>query len=315
MFKRIVMVACVAVMFLLSGCSSDNDVITLTTGGTGGTYYPIGGSIAQILSDHMPSTKVNGLVGNASVANCTLIEDGLTDMALVQNNVAYWAYEGIGAFKTEPVKSIRGIASLYPEVIQIVSLKESGIGSVEDLKGKRVGVGVLGSGAHFDVENILAVHDMTELDFDARYLTFTEAATKLKNNEIDAAFVTAGYPTSSVMDVNLARDIDIVPIAEDKIQKILETSPYYSSTYIPAGTYSGVEHKVATVTTMAMLVVSEDMPKDLVYDMTKTLWENRDVLAGSHEMGQAITIETALQGMGIPLHEGAQAYYREVGIE
>ncbi len=299
---------------LFAGCGEKKQFLSITTGGTGGTYYPVGGAIAQTLSENIDYLTVNSQAGNASVANCNLISEGETESALVQNNVAFWAYEGIGAFEDNKIDSLRGIASLYPEAIQIVALKESGITSVEDLAGKNVCVGELGSGVHFDVTNILAAHGMTEDDMNVDYLSFSEASQKLKDKQIDAAFVTAGYPTSSITDVNLAREIVIVPIAEDKIAKMIETSPFYAKTVIPAGTYKGIDEDVQTATTMAMWVVSADVDEDLVYEMTKTMWENRAAIESAHEKGKDITLDTALDGMGIPLHPGAEKYYEEVGV-
>lgn len=303
------------VVAMLTACGEKKQFVSITTGGTGGTYYPIGGAIAQTLTDNIEGLTVNSQAGNASVANCNLISTGETESALVQNNVAYWAYKGIGAFEGEAIENLRGIASLYPEAIQIVALKESGITSVEDLAGKKVGVGEIGSGVHFDVANILAAYGMTEDDFSADYLSFSEASQKLKDKQIDAAFVTAGYPTSSITDVNLARDIVIVPIEEAMIDKMMETSPFYAKTVIPAGTYTGLDNDVVTATTMAMWVVDEGVDEDLVYEMTKTLWENRMDIEAAHEKGKDVTLESALDGMGIPLHAGAEKYYKEAGIK
>lgn len=315
MMKRILSIILVLslAMMLVAGCGEKKQFLSITTGGTGGTYYPVGGAIAQTVTENLDYLTVNSQAGNASVANCNLIGEGETESALVQNNVAFWAYEGIGAFEGQAIDKLRGIASLYPEAIQIVALEESGITSVEDLKGKKVCVGELGSGVHFDVTNILAAHGMTEDDIQVDYLSFSEASQKLKDKQIDAAFLTAGYPTSSVTDVNLARDIVIVPIAEDKIAKMIETSPFYAKTTIPAGTYNGIDEEIQTATTMAMWVVSADVSEDIVYEMTKTLWENRSEVESAHEKGKDITIETALDGMGIPLHDGAQKYYDEIG--
>lgn len=300
---------------LLAGCGSKKQFVSITTGGTGGTYYPIGGAIAQTLTDNIEGLTVNSQAGNASVANCNLIGEGETESALVQNNVAYWAVEGIGAFEGAAITNLRGIASLYPEAIQIVALKESGITSIQDLAGKKVGVGEIGSGVHFDVANILAAHGMTEDDLKADYLSFSEASQKLKDKQIDAAFVTAGYPTSSITDVNLAREVVIVPIEEAMIDKMIETSPFYAKTIIPAGTYTGLDTDVVTATTMAMWVVDEKVDEDLVYTMTKTMWENRTDIEAAHEKGKDITLETALDGMGIALHPGAEKYYKEAGIK
>ncbi len=256
-------------IIMLVGCGNGDKTISITTGGTGGTYYPVGGAIAQMLTDNIEGLTVNSQVGNASVANCGLIRDGMTDSALVQNNVAFWAWSGIGSFEDASVDSLRGVASLYPEAIQIVVLKKSNIRTIEDLVGKDVSVGVGGSGVNFDAMNILDAHDLSMTDINALYLSFSEASAKLKEGEIDAAFVTAGYPTSSIMDVNLVEDIRILPISIEKIDQIVSSSPFYSEHVIPANTYSGIDEDVSTVTTMAIWVISEEVDSESVYQMTK----------------------------------------------
>ena len=306
--------ALVVIVAATAGCSDGKKFFNITTGGTGGTYYPVGGALAEVLSNNVENLAATAQAGNASVANCNLILNHETESAFVQNNVAYWAYEGIGSFEGKKVENVRGIASLYPEAIQLVALKDSGINSVEDLKGKKVSVGEQGSGVDFDVQNIFAAHGLTYDDIDKDYLSFSEAAQKIKDKQLDAAFVTAGYPTSSIIDISLAREITIVPIAEEKIDKMIETSPYYAKTVIPAGTYQGQEADIVTATTMAMWVVDEQVDEALVYDVTKALWENRDSLEAAHEKGKSVTIDTALDGMAIPLHPGAEKYYKEQGL-
>ncbi len=310
-----VVLSCILALGLLTGCGSKKQFFTITTGGTGGTYYPIGGAIADTLTKNVEGLTATAQAGNTSVANCNLIKSGETESALVQNNVAFWAYEGVGAFEGSSVENLRGIASLYPEAIQLVALKESGIESVEDLVGKKVSVGELGSGVDFDVQNIFEVYGLTYEDMTVDYLSFSEASSKLKDKQLDAAFVTAGYPTSSITDVALAREINIIEIPADKIAELMKTSPYYSETVIPAGTYDGVDEDVTTATTMAMWVVDESADEDLVYEMTKAMWENRDTIEEAHEKGKVITIDTALDGMGIPLHPGAEKYYAEQNIK
>ena len=309
-----VMLALVVIMAATVGCSDGKRFFNITTGGTGGTYYPVGGALAEVLSNNVENLAATAQAGNASVANCNLILNHETESAFVQNNVAYWAYEGIGSFEGKKVENIRGVASLYPEAIQLVALKDSGINSVEDLKGKKVSVGEQGSGVDFDVQNILDAHGLTYGDMQIDYLSFSEAAQKIKDKQLDAAFVTAGYPTSSIIDISLAREINIVPIAEEKIDKMIETSPYYAKTVIPAGTYQGQDADIVTATTMAMWVVDEQVDEALVYDVTKALWENRDSLEAAHEKGKSVTIDTALDGMAIPLHPGAEKYYKEQGL-
>ncbi|KDR96196.1 hypothetical protein SAMN02745945_01926 [Peptoclostridium litorale DSM 5388] len=309
-----IILALVVIMAATVGCSDGKRFFNITTGGTGGTYYPVGGALAEVLSNNVENLAATAQAGNASVANCNLILNHETESAFVQNNVAYWAYEGIGSFEGKKVENVRGVASLYPEAIQLVALKDSGINSVEDLKGKKVSVGEQGSGVDFDVQNIFNAHGLTYEDVQIDYLSFSEAAQKIKDKQIDAAFVTAGYPTSSIIDISLAREINIVPIAEEKIDKMIEKSPYYAKAVIPAGTYQGQDADIVTATTMAMWVVDEQVDEALVYDVTKALWENRDSLEAAHEKGKSVTIDTALDGMAIPLHPGAEKYYKEQGL-
>lgn len=317
-----------AMGILATGCGAKNEgtdgekktsgkkqFLNITTGGTGGTYYPIGGAIATALTENVENLKVDAQAGNASVANCNLISTHETESALVQNNVAYWAYNGKGSFEGKAVENLRGIASLYPEAIQLVALKDSGITSIADLKGKKVCVGEQGSGVDFDVRNVLEIYGITYEDFDVDYLSFSEASQKLKDKQIDAAFLTAGFPTSSVIDVALARDVVIVPFEEDKLGELIEKYPYYAKAVIPAGTYEGVDEDVVTATTMAMWVVDEEVDEDLVYNITKAMWENVDVIENAHEKGKAVTLDTALDGMGIPLHPGAEKFYKEKGLK
>lgn len=313
--KRCTLSLILVLVMVLTGCGSNSHTITITTGGTGGTYYPVGGAIAQMLTDNIENVTVNAYVGNASVDNCTLIKEGDTDTALVQNNVAYWAYEGLGPFEGNAVKNIRGIASLYPEAIQIVALRSSKIESVEDLDGKKVSVGVEGSGVNFDAKNVLGAYNMTFDDIEALDLSFGEAAKQLKDGTIDAAFVTAGYPTSSIMDVHLNRDIVIVPIDVEKIDAMIERYPYYTAAVIPANTYPGLDGDIRTITTMAIWAVDESLSDDMVYQITKTFWEHNTELTAAHEKGNDITLDSSLQGMSIELHPGAEQYYREVGVK
>lgn len=322
-----VLAGILAMSVALVGCSSTKDdaygtaskgkrqFFNITTGGTGGTYYPVGGALADVLTQNVDNLSVQAQTGNASVANCNLIKTAQTESAFVQNNVAYWAFSGQGAFEGKAVENLRGIASLYPEAIQIVALKDSGIQTVEDLKGKKVAIGEFGSGVEVDAKSILKAHGLSVEDISVEQLNFSEASQKLKDKQIDAAFVTAGFPTASIMDVASSREIVVVPIAEEKINAMIEESPYYAKTVIPAGTYENQDEDIVTATTTAMWVCGADADEDLVYNMTKALWDNRVELEKTHAKGKDITLETALDGMAIPLHPGAMKYYKEQGIE
>jgi len=213
-----------------------------------------------------------------------------------------------------PITNLRGIASLYPETIHIVATKASGITSIEDLKGKKVGVGAPNSGTAADAEIILNAHGITFDDIQADYLSFNEVAQRLIDGQIDAGFTTAGFPTSSIINIATKRDIVLVPISVEKIKELVEAIPYYGATVIPGGLYKGVDEDVPALATPALWICDAKLSPTLVYKMTKALWEHRDVLEKVHSQGKNITLETAIDGIGIPLHPGAELYYKEVGL-
>jgi TRAP transporter TAXI family solute receptor len=291
-------------------------VFAVATGGTGGTYYPLGGILAQILSSNVKGLRVHAQTSNASIANIALIEKGEVESAFVQNDVAFWAYNGsdLEQFKGRPVKSIRHVAALYPEHVQLVATRESGIKSVRDLKGKRVVLGAPGSGNVADATAILKAYGITVNDVKAYYLGYAEGSARMKDNQADAMFVVSGFPTSAVTDLAVSKGILIVPLEDDMVQKITGEARFFASARIPANTYKGQSQEVKTIAVVATWIASETAPADLVYQMTKTLWEKRGELEKAHPKGKEIKLETALAGQAIPLHPGAEKYYRETGI-
>ena len=312
-FKILSVIAVILPLLMIFGCGKEKKTFfSIATGGTGGTYYPVGGALAQIISLHVPNISAAAQTGNASKANCNLIRTHEIESALTQNNVAYWAYTGTEFFEKQgPAKNLRGIASLYPETIQIVARKSANINSIGDLKGKRVVVGAPGSGTEIDARKILTAHGITYDDIDEDFLNFSGATQKLKDGQADAAFQTAGYPTSSIIDLAATADIVLVPIADDMADNLIDENKYYTKAVIPAGTYKGIDVDVPTVSLMAIWAVDGDQPTERIYEITKALWENRAELEKVHDKCKEITFDTALDGMGIPLHPGAEKYYRE----
>jgi TRAP transporter TAXI family solute receptor len=297
------------------GMAAERQFVAIATGGTGGTYYPLGGALAQMLSNYVEGLIVTAQTGNASVANCNLISRGQIESAFSQANATYWCYSATGILVgTEPITNLRGIAALYPETIHIIATKASGIKTIEDLKGKKVGVGAPNSGTAADAEIILNAHGITFGDIKADFIDFNEVAQRLVDGQIDAGFTTAGYPTSSIIDIATKRDMVLVPISAEKIKQLVEAIPYYGATTIPAGIYKGIDEPVLALATPALWICDAKLEPTLVYKMTKALWEHRDVLEKVHSQGKNITLETALDGMGIPLHPGAELYYKEVGL-
>jgi len=313
--SKVLSLAMVLVLsIVIVNCGREDRVFfSITTGGVGGTYYPIGGALAQILRNNVPDVSTTAQTGNASVANCNLIRSHEIQSALTQNNVAYWAYTGTERFADQkPAENLRAIASLYRETIQIVARKSAKISQISDMRGKRIIVGAPGSGTEIDARKILAAHGITYDDIKEDFLDFSGATQRLKDNQADAAFLTAGYPTSSVIDLSATANIVLVPIEADMIDKLMAESGYYTRATIPAGTYAGIDVDIPTVTLMAIWAVDADESTDLVYKITKALWENRDDLEKVHDKCKEITFDTALDGLGVPLHPGAEKYYREM---
>lgn len=297
--------------------SGETKFISIATGGVAGTYYPLGGSMATILNDAGLGLQATAQSTGASVENVELITRGDAEIAFVQNDVTYYAYNGIEAFKDKgEMKEIAGMATLYPEVVQIIARGDLDIKSVEDLKGKKVAVGAPGSGTEVNARQILEIHGLSYDDLaKVDYLSFAEATDQLKNKQVDVAFVTAAVPTSAVTEVSTTADVKLVPMDEAKIKELSEKYPYYIQVDIEPGDYKGQEEKVVATAVMAMLIVPKNMDEDLVYNMTKAIFEHTDVIVEAHARGKDITLETALNGMPIDVHPGAQKYFDEKGIK
>ena len=283
--------------------------ISIATGGTGGTYYPLGGSFANLIKD-ATGIESNAVTSGASAENMALIQKEEVEVAFTQTDIATYATEGTNMFK-EKVDNLKGLGTLYPETIQIVTTEKSGIKSVEDLKGKTVSVGESGSGTLANAEQILEVHGLSLDDVKARNLSFDDSTTGIQDGTIDAAFITAGTPTGAVEGLAATEKVVIVPIADDKINTLIEQYPYYAKETIKKGTYNAKED-INTVAVQAMLVVKSDLSDDLVYEMTKAIYENTDKIG--HAKGEQISAEHALEGMAIDIHPGAKKYFDEKGI-
>lgn len=312
-----------------TACAQELNFFTIGTGGTAYTYYPVGGVIANAISKPPGSREcgeggscgVEGLIASAvssrgSVDNVNAIISGLRNSGFAQSDVAYWAYTGTGTMEgSDPATDLRTIAALFEEHIHLVALAESGINSVADLKGKRVSLDEPGSGTYVDANLIMEANGLTANDVTAEALKGGAAAEALRNGKIDAFFVVAGYPTGSLVELASAADIKLVPIDGDGAAALTEKYGFFASSDIPEGTYEGVA-ATTTVAVGAQWFTSAKEDDELIYNITKALWndETRKLLDVGHAKGKTITSETALNGVGVPLHAGAQRFYKEAGL-
>lgn len=304
---------------LVAGCGDDsksenkaeNKFLNIATGGTAGTYYPLGGAMAEVLNKAIPGMNASAQSTGATVANINMLKEGSVDMALVQNDLIFYAVNGTEMFKDKKMDTLRGIASLYPETVQLVTLDKSGIDSIGALKGKRVAVGAAGSGAEANARQVLEAYGITYDDISVQYLSFGEAASALKDGNVDAAFLTAGYPTAAVQDIASQNKVKLLPIEADKAEALIKKYPFYTKTVIPANTYPGTETDTSAIAVMAMLVVNEKVDEKLGYDITKALFTNLDRIQAAHAVGKLITKEGAKDGMSVQLNAGAEKYFNE----
>ncbi|MGQ9636210.1 MAG: TAXI family TRAP transporter solute-binding subunit [Thermodesulfobacteriota bacterium] len=289
--------------------------ISIASGWVVGVYFPLAGAISRIAHEKLPDIKITVESSGASVANAKLIATGDADMAILQNDIAFYAYNGTKPMFDKPVSNIRGIAALYPEHCQIHARKDAKISSVKDLKGKRVAVGPLGSGTEANAMQILEAYGLKFEDLGkVERLSAAESADYLKDGRIDAAFYTVGVGASAIVDTALMVDTMIVPIDGPQADLLVKKYPFYAKDKVPAGIYKGVDKDVPTVAVLAILVAKSELEGDIVYRITKAMWENIGRIESAHAKGKEVKLEKALIGMPIPLHPGAEKFYKEKGM-
>lgn len=285
--------------------------ITLYTGGTSGVYYPLGSKYAELLNK--AGIKAKAVTSGASVSNAKAIGNGNAQAAIMQNDVAYYAYNGLYMFE-KPIKKLRGVAALYPETIQFVVRADSDIKSLQDLAGKKVAIGAPGSGTAVAAEQILKAAGVWD-KIQKVNQKFSQAAQALKLGQIDAAVIVAGAPTPAITQIAVTTPVRVIPIPDDILKKLKDEGYiFYVRQVLPKDTYKGVTEDTPTLAVKAILVASADLPEDVVYEMTKVLFDNVETLRAVHQKARYISLDTALDGMSIPLHPGAYKYYTEKGL-
>ena len=302
-------------------------LLRLGTGSSVGTYFPIGTIIGRIVSlppgsrecDEEGACGVPGLIVIAdstkgSVDNVNRIADGQLDAALCQANVAYWAYNGIELFAGDPKQSLRSVANLFPEAFHLVVSAESGIRHVGDIRGKRVSLDRVGSGTLVMAWKILEAYGLGPDDLHISHEEPGVAAEMVRTGELDAFFFVAGAPARAIAVLARQHPISLVPITGPPADALVGNSLFLAKTEIRAGTYLGVAF-TETLAVGAQLIVSADLPDDLIYAITRSLWHAnaRDTLDRGHPKGELIRLTSALNNLSVPLHPGAERYYREIG--
>ena len=311
MMKRVLMACAVA---LAVAAPAKAQELSIATGGTGGTYYPYGGGLAELIGKHVEGASATAEVTGASVENMALISRQDTDLALALADTVFAAHAGTGQFEGRPVDA-RALASIYPNAIQIVTLKGSGIASLSDLKGKRVSVGAPGSGTEVNARAILEANGISYDDIEEQRLNFNETADALRNGDIDAGFWSVGPPTSSIMNLAATREIALVPLTEEEVAKASEVEPVFAAYTLRKGIYEGIEQPVPTIAVPNVLVVNAAMDEELAYQITRNMFEHVDELIAVHPAANDTTVEFSLNSTPIPLHPGALRYYEEIGAE
>jgi uncharacterized protein len=312
--KRIVAVTAVASVIAASAPAVAAQFINVLTGGTSGVYYPLGVALTQIYGKTLPDAKATVQATKASAENLNLLQAGKGEVAFTLGDALSDAWKGNeeAGFK-EPLKKLRAIAGIYPNYIQIVASEESGIKTLADLKGKRISVGAPKSGTELNARAILKAAGLSYADFSkVEYLGYAESVELMKNRQLDVTLQSAGLGVASIRDLATAVKVVVVPVPADVIKKVGD--PAYQAGVIPANTYTGQTTDVPTASVKNFLVTHAGVSDDTVYKMTKSMWESLDQMAAAHKAASAMKREEATANSPVPLHPGAERYYREIGV-
>ncbi len=313
--SRILSVCTIFTLVFLSAAWAAPQQLTLGTGGTAGTYYPFGGAMSQIISDNSDGmVNITAQSTGASIENINLLAAGDVDLIIVQNDLSDYAVNGTEFFKDRKIENITAIARLYPETIHLVVSKESGITTLEGFKGKNVSVGAPGSGNEANARQIFDVYGFGYDDFKPHFISYAETTDHFKDRLVDAFIYTTGTPNPSIQDISTLQDIVFVPIDGEKREELLKKYPFFAKDILPANSYRGLDKPVETVAVQAILAARKGLSEDVVYAITKALFENLEALGNSHHKGKTVSIEKALDGISVPVHPGAVKYYKEKGI-
>lgn len=283
------------------------------TGSATGNYYSFGSVLAQIINSHTGANITVTSTGG-SVENARLLKKFDNELALIQTDVNNYALNGIEQFKSGKITNFSAITACYPEMVQIVASKESGIKSVADMRGKRICVGAVGSGYEVAARQILGIYGMNYDDIDERFLSQSEGKNALQDGQIDAFFMCSGYPNANVTELSIVGNIEVISIDDEHIAMLQEKYPFYAPFTTPDDQYN-IGHPVKSVAVMCMLVALDEIPDDEIYYMTKAIYENLDEITELNKRGAYMSLDGAFRGIPGKIHPGAARYYEEQGLE
>ena len=307
-----------SVLFVAEGSCKETKLL-FATGGVAGTFYPLGGAIAQVWNQKIPGLNVTVQATGGSLENVRLLGSKGAEIAICMNDIAYYGQQGLEAFKAKNEKytNYSAIGNVYPDVVQIFARKDGPIKTVADFRDKRISVGPPGSGTEISARQILGLYGLdykTKKDLKAMYLSYAEAADHFKDKLINGAYFVVAVPNAALQDINVMHPVKFLEIDDQMFGKIGKEYPLYARFEIPVNSYQGQSSLVKTIAVYSSLLVRNDLPEDLVYQMTKVFFDERALIAQGHAAGKYIKFETAISGIAVPFHPGAQKYLKEKGI-
>lgn len=316
MKKFVIIAVAVTIVFLgiQFASAQQKQRIVIATGGTGGVYYPYGGTLAEIINQKVANVFATAEVTGASVENVRLIGKKEVMFGLAMNDTVYQAYAGEGKFKDSKIDSLRTVIQMYPHIYHIVTLKKYPIQKITDLKGKKVSVGAPGSGTEYKTNLVLPELGVKYSDMKVYRLSFAENATQLKDGIIEVGIWSVAPPTSSIIDLSTTHELRFIPFTKDEIKKVEKAYPYYSEWTLKKNTYKGQTEDVPSITVWNSVVCHKDAPEDLVYRVTKAIFENKQMLTNTHKIAEFTTPEASAKKSPIPVHPGALKYFKEIGV-
>lgn len=292
--------------------------LVMGTGGTTGTYYPLGGAISQIVSAHSNGVvNITAQATGASNENINLVNLGDVDLAIAQNDIAHYALNG-ELFWDKPQTNFKAIGRLWPELIQIAVAADNPAETIADFKGQTISVGAPGSGNEANVRQTFGAYGLYKegkyVDFKPLFLSYAETVSHFKDRQVDGFQFSNAAPNSGIQEIVTSQPLKFIEIKGEKRDEIIKQYPFYAPAIIPANTYKNQPNDVETIGVQACLFVNADVGEEEVYTITKALYENLEEIGEAHAKGKEISLEHALDGLTVPLHPGAERYFREVGV-